>query len=163
MGFYAGIGSRRTPDDVLDLMERIAAQLSEDGWTLRSGHAPGADQAFERGAGGRAEIFLPWQTFESGVRTDGFTYAEPRVAAYEIASEFHPAWNRCSRGARMLHARNVHQILGYNLDLPVDFVVCWTDGKGGTEQALRIARHYDISISNLHDPDVRAEVEKWVA
>jgi len=47
--YYAGIGSRKTPPDILALMEACAYKLARYGWNLRSGGAPGADQAFERG------------------------------------------------------------------------------------------------------------------
>jgi hypothetical protein len=46
---YTGIGARRTPSDVLDLMHSLAMRLS-GGWVLRSGGADGADRAFEEGA-----------------------------------------------------------------------------------------------------------------
>ncbi len=47
---YAGIGSRQTPSEMLSLMESLAGRLAADGWVLRSGASPGADQAFFRGA-----------------------------------------------------------------------------------------------------------------
>lgn len=47
---YAGIGSRQTPDDILELMHRIGSTLAINGFTLRSGGAVGADTAFEQGA-----------------------------------------------------------------------------------------------------------------
>lgn len=159
--FYAGIGSRRTPPDMLKLMERIAARLADDGWILRSGHAPGADQAFERGADGRSQLFLPWPGFQSDApEIAAEVWDRPRAEAYDIAAKYHPAWHHCSQGARSLHARNVHQILGYDLDEPVSFVVCWSDGRGGTEQALRVARDRDIPISNLRDSALA--VDSWL-
>ncbi len=57
--FYAGIGARATPPEVLSLMTRAAFALLKRGYVLRSGHAIGADSAFARGAGEAAEIFLP--------------------------------------------------------------------------------------------------------
>lgn len=69
-----------------------------------------------------------------------------------IASEVHPAWDRCNEWARGMHSRNCHQILGYDLQSPVDAVICWTpDGKiqGGTATAIRIAMKYDIPVFNL--------------
>ena len=163
--FYAGIGSRRTPDDVLDLMERIAVRLRETGWTLRSGHAPGADQAFERGAGGYAELFLPWSGFESSVGPVGKVFTEAPDRAYELAAYFHPAWDRCSQGAKRLHARNCQQIYGPTCDgasRRSSFVVCWSNGTGGTEQALRIARAENIPITNLFSAETRQAIELWV-
>ena len=69
-----------------------------------------------------------------------------------IASEVHPAWDRCNEWARGMHSRNCHQILGYDLQSPVDAVICWTpDGAvvGGTSTAIRIAMKYDIPVFNL--------------
>ena len=69
-----------------------------------------------------------------------------------IASEVHPAWDRCNDWARGMHSRNCHQILGYDLQSPVDAVICWTpDGAvvGGTATAIRIAMKYDIRVFNL--------------
>ena len=53
-------------------------------------------------------------------------------------------------------ARNMHQVLGLTLDVPTDFIVCWTpDGKasGGTGQALRVAKDFSIPIYNLKNAD----------
>ena len=61
MSAYAGIGSRRTPDDVLRLMSRLAAQLYQRSWVLRTGGADGADDAFLSGLGhhdARLELYL---------------------------------------------------------------------------------------------------------
>jgi len=69
-----------------------------------------------------------------------------------IASEVHPAWDRCNEWARGMHSRNCHQILGYDLQSPVDAVICWTpDGAvvGGTGTAIRISMKYDIPVFNL--------------
>ena len=76
-----------------------------------------------------------------------------------IASEVHPAWDRCNEWARGMHSRNCHQILGYDLQSPVDAVICWTpNGKiqGGTATAIRIAMKYDIPIFNLGVQDKKS-------
>ena len=146
--FYAGIGSRETPSTILALMTRIAHRLRLRGYILRSGGADGADSAFEAGAGTAKEIYLPWRGF-NGNRSP---LHSPSPAAMQMAAQFHPAWERCSPGARKLHARNCYQMLGTDLRTPVDFVVCWTPGatgSGGTGQALRIARAHDIPVFDL--------------
>lgn len=150
MKFYAGIGSRSTPPDVLALMTRVAQLLAAQGWTLRSGGAEGADTAFERGAGGAAEIFRP---------------KHANRAAFELAERFHPAWDRCGTYARALHARNGFQVLGRDLASPSRFVLCWTpgaSGSGGTGQAIRIANAYGIPVFDLADPTVRRRIESWL-
>lgn len=156
---YAGVGSRETPPDVLGLMTDTAEALRSMGWTLRSGHAPNADQAFEAGAGVAAEIYLPWPSFENKVSCgDATVFSRPTPAAFELAAEHHPYWFSLKRGSRSLHARNMHQVLGRALDVPAAFVVCWTqdgslDGSssasGGTGQALRAAAAEGIHVFNL--------------
>lgn len=161
---YAGIGSRQTPPEVLALMVKIAARLRGEGFVLRTGHAPGADQAFEIGAADAAEIYLPWANFEKAAHLHPMAHVQtrPTSAAYEIAKEFHPNWGVMGNGARSLHARNSHQILGRDLKTPTKFVVCWHMGRGGTQQAIRIADHHDIPVFNLADRLVREETESWL-
>lgn len=170
---YAGIGSRETPADVLNLMCRVANRLARDGYTLRSGNAPGADQAFADGhlmAGGAPiEIYLPWPNFEKDFidawGAEIVRRSRPQPEAYKIAEFFHPAWGRLSRGGRALQARNVHQIVGPEVHVPVlpEFVLCWTKGGrggGGTGQALRMARTYGVEICDLAFSDQRS---RWQA
>jgi hypothetical protein len=160
--FFSGIGARVTPPSVLSEMRSIGESLAQRGWTLRSGHAPGADQDFEGGAlavgpqGGGLEVFLPWASFESQVVLPRASWCsvmpEPSAAAYRIAASHHPGWVHLSGGAKRLHARNAHIILGETLQSPVEFVVCWTPAGGvvgGTGQAIRIAHANGIRIINL--------------
>lgn len=153
MPYYAGIGSRETPWKICDFMEQIAKRLSQEGYVLRTGAAIGADTAFMLGASSK-ELFLPWPGYEgaSGLLN------EPTAAAYDLAKDFHPKWLSCGRGARALHARNGHIVLGPELNDPVEFVLCWTpDGSlgktsartGGTGQAIRLAYALDMQIYNL--------------
>lgn len=169
---YAGIGARITPPDVLELMEHVATRLAGDGCLLRSGGAAGADSAFEHGArsgAGAIEVYLPWPGYND--RVEDVRLTRPTPAALEMASDLHPAWSRCGRGARLLHARNSHIIHGPDLTTSVDVVLCWTRdaaGEGGTGQALRCARLGSrsratslapIRIYDLADPVARERVE----
>lgn len=157
---YAGIGSRKTPIGIRALMQLMATRLAEQGHILRSGGAPGADQAFEKGCDivdGKKEIFIPWNGFQNrNARTEVGVLAGVDPRALELASKIHPNWADCDEPVRRLHARNCYQILGVNLDTPVSDVVCWTPGGkggGGTGQALRLARKLGIPIWDLgHDP-----------
>lgn len=145
---YAGIGSRDTPIFIQNYMKQVAHSLARKDFILRSGHAFGADSAFEFGcdkASGKKEIYLPWKNFNG---SDSNLIIREREA-YDIAEKFHPAWDRLSQAGKLLMMRNSYQILGINLDDPCNFVLCWTlrgQGNGGTGQALRIAREYDVPI-----------------
>lgn len=175
---YAGVGSRKTPGDVLRTMRRLSARLSVLGWVLRTGGADGADAAFLTGVwdvcphdgGVPPELYLPWEGFNGANLA---TSDHPSFTAYAIASKHHPAWGSLSDAARALHARNVHQILGRNCSDPSKFVVCWTeDGActeqpptretGGTGQAIRIAIAYDVPIFNLARQDALERVKAFL-
>jgi hypothetical protein len=154
--YYCGIGSRQTPKDILHWMYRIALRLSKTGYVLRSGGADGADSAFEMGAE-RKEIYLPWKGFNSN-KSPLYT---PSVEAHLMAEQFHPAWNKCSQGAKKLHARNCHQVLGRDLRTPSKFLVCYHNDSGGTLQTVRIARNKLVLVYNLRDQwDVERLQEK---
>lgn len=145
--YYAGIGSRKTPNNILEMMTKIAEGLSRN-YILRSGGADGADSAFEKGAEDKKISYIPWTGF-NGSKEKCIPVSS---AAMKMASEFHPAWLYLSYGVRKLHARNCYQVLGEDLSTPVDFVICWTPGGkeiGGTAQAMRIAKANRIKIFNL--------------
>lgn len=159
MIYYAGIGSRKTPPDILDEMIAFGQFAAAHMAVLRSGAADGADSAFETGAmlwGGHTEIFLPWKEFNQHPST----MFPPSADAFKLAADIHPAWNRLSKPAKLLVARNMHQVLGYSLRSPVKFVICYTpDGceshetyshrTGGTGTAIKLASLNNIPIFNL--------------
>lgn len=159
---FAGIGSRETPRQTLILMREATRRLCTLGYTLRSGGAEGADTACHKGAlGHNPEIYVPWDGFVKDPELVDDCVVVPKLGdaysrAMQMAASHHPNWAACGPGARKLHARNVMQVLGANLDHQSEFVMCWTaDGKasGGTGQALRIASTYGIPVCNLQRPE----------
>lgn len=169
---YAGIGSRETPPGVLAYMSKVAHRLAELGYVLRSGAAAGADAAFEYGCdsgGGGKEIWLPWRGFNQHDDTGLY----PADQHFALAATLHPAWQRLTSGAQMLHARNVGQVLGQSLNEPVSFVLCWTPdgcessesrtrGTGGTGTAISLASNRGIAVFNLRNEDARDRLAKFV-
>lgn len=152
---YAGIGARKTPEDVLRKMERAATTMAKLGFTLRSGGAAGADSAFIRGAEtgkGNLEIFIPFNRF-NGFSFDGEkVLGPPTKEARLLAKKYHPNWPNLGSRGRDFMARNAYQVLGFCLDRPADFILCYTpNGKivGGTGQALRMANDLNIPILNF--------------
>ena len=164
---YTGIGSRRTPDHVLEVMHRLGVILAKEGWVLRSGAAAGADSAFEAGCDemrGPKQIYIPWDGFNRRyIRNDPFLMLGANESTEKLASEIHPNWSACSNGARALHARNVGQILGPHLNQPTDLVICWTPNgnkSGGTGQAIRLAERMGITVHDLGNPNVYEVYER---
>lgn len=149
---YAGIGSRKTPQNVCDFMTRLAISLEKMGYVLHSGGADGADTAFAR------KIKSENKKIYYAVR------GEESPEAQKIALDFHPnpyaLQQHKNQRALYLMARNSFQIMGDDLKTPVDFVICWTDDgcqshetrtkdTGGTGQAIELASRHNIPVYNL--------------
>ncbi|MNU58017.1 hypothetical protein D3C71_471450 [compost metagenome] len=157
-GWFAGVGSRETPDEILALMRQVSQALYAAGYGLSSGDAEGADTAFYEGAlasrqfqTNGARIYLAWD----GVRgraadPKNFFYDATKFPTWEtarsMASEVHPAWEKCGRGGIAMHTRNVFQILGHMLNDPVKAIIYWAKPvgktetvKGGTNMALQMS------------------------
>lgn len=152
--YYTGVGSRATPPDILTKLTYTASILERLGFILRSGHADGADRAFEDGViyQQNKQIFLPWKGYKGS--TSHFYGA--REDAISSVNKYHPAPERLppetNAPARLLLARNYYQIVGLPGDPVSSFVLCWTkDGKevGGTGQTIRIAMDKGVPVFNF--------------
>lgn len=171
---FAGIGSRETPPDAYRLQKAVAWVLAELGYDLSSGGCPkGGDdacyKAYYRKPGvdlSRQRIYISWDGME-GFKHDPERgiYLPQKFDNYEqaqqIALETRGSWNGLGRGGIAHMTRNVYQILGDDLNSPVDFVLCWgipvgntSVVKGGTGQATRLAVKHGIPIYNLYHKDV---------
>lgn len=154
--FYAGIGSRETPQEILEKMKQHALFLQKCNYILRSGGADGADKAFESGAGSLKEIYLPWKNFNGSISN----LIQIPKQAYESVYKYHPNPYALSQGALKLMARDYCQVFGYDEE-PINFCLCWTkNGKasGGTGQAIRICEANGIPVYNYYNQE--EEIEK---
>lgn len=146
MKYYTGIGARKTPIPICEGMSQIGAFLQLHGYMLRSGGASGADIAFAKYVSNK-EIYLPWVNFNGTKNGIIPPYRE------DFVQKYHPNFSLLSDGERKLMSRNTYQVLGSDLSTKSEFVICWTkDGKasGGTGQAMRIAKDYNIPIFNMN-------------
>lgn len=181
---YTGIGSRKTPPDILLLMEDIAKELCLSGFELYSGGAEGADRAFEKGAISGffneenkqtkvATIFIPWEGHSSPISSTCTIYLVPGDDRFDEAAEeisdIVPWFDSMSYGAKKRHARNVWQVLGASKQCRSQFVVYWTPGDpkggptGGTRTAVLLAQRYGIPTYHVGDPEqLKALYRDWL-
>lgn len=152
MKFYAGIGSRTTPPEILVQCTRIACELEKLGFTLRSGGAEGADKAFAAG------VKDPYNKVILRPK-DSTREAE------DLAETIHPAWHQCNSYARQLHGRNCQIILGERLDQPSEFVLAYTldEEQGGTSLGIRLARLRGIPVFNLADSQAAGVLQEFLS
>ena len=166
MKYWAGIGSRSTPPDIMELMKEIASILEKQGWTLRSGGAQGADSAFASGVEKNAEIWIPWESF-AAPRNPNHTYKvidKNDKEAFDSVNQFHPNGLALRDSVRALQARNFRQLIGLN-SKNSSFVLCWTpkgEVVGGTGQALRVAAYFSIPIFNLGKEEDCDRISTWL-
>ncbi len=174
MKYYAGIGSRETPEEFMEIMKKIATKLEAAGWVLNSGAAKGSDEAFESGVKNakNKQIFLPWKYFNKN--TSSLYDLENFIDAENIAREYHPYYDNIKKqGAKKLMTRNSYQVLGRDLKTPVKFVICYTDdgceshetrnqNTGGTGQAISIATANNIPVFNLSNEEILNKLLKYI-
>lgn len=170
--YYTGIGSRKAPEPVTDIMSDLAVILYNLGYILRSGRAEASDYAFQRGAEfamrqpmissntkTRQEIYIPNERFNAcfgnigAINPSKFdNYREAEL----LMEDIHPAGRRLKGFAREAHIRNMYQVLGQDLNTPSDLVILWAKPKGkfevdgGTNSAFQLARLYKIPTFNLY-------------
>lgn len=181
------IGSRDTPLPAQDAITDFAAAVQHNHGVVRSGGAPGADSACERGITDphAKQIFLPYSNFNGvsagvGVYVLDQLHSRHQRVAQEIASRFHPNWEavlKKSTSVKMM-TRNVFQILGPELKSPSDIVVMWAKGTrvsiakkdhqnrifevpGGTGLAVRLAHHLEIPILHVDLPEHQTIIEAY--
>jgi hypothetical protein len=177
MRIIAGIGARKTPTNIQQVMYDLGFALARQGRMLHSGGAENADRPFQDGVEAycesvninpceRQKIFIPRAYFK-GLTADSdrgvinFLKTENYEKAIELAKRTYinkdsaknwPDW------MEHLMGRNGYQILSEDLITPVNAVICWTkdgslDGStkssGGTGQALRLAHANNIPVFNL--------------
>ena len=164
MKYFTGVGSRAISPQIAAHMELISIALHASGYRLRSGGAEGSDIAFQAKGFSPGDIYLPWKSFNStenrmNSRFEGERYRyidTPKLSnwfeALEILDTVRSLDTLPVRSHRLLHGRNVYQVLGEDLRSPSDLLVCWTpEGKdvGGTATAIKLARKYGVRIINL--------------
>lgn len=164
------IGATNITQIQFSIVQELGFFLCEQGYSIRSGRAPGADQGFQSGFEKALresdvirdpQIFLPWRTFE---KDNGFTsnlytrwdYSKESIQkASEIAATVHPVWNELTQGQRLFHIRNVFQSLGEDTETPSAFLIaCAPQDKeglprGGTRTAYKIALDRGIPCINI--------------
>lgn len=176
--YYAGIGSRKTPEWACKLLSQLSYILATEGKIARHGLAIGADEAIFNGVQAfcgedrelldkLSEGYIPWNGFMkrwyfhmAGVILvqDDVLLEKARKIAKQHMSQSH--WEACTEQAQELHCRNSFQLFGETLNKPVGQVICWgkPTGKGqhvqgGTGQGIRIAIKRKIIIRNLATPE----------
>lgn len=161
--YYGGVGSRETPTGIIKEFERISYELSQLGLIPSTGCADGADASFRRGCAD-ARVYKCRDGFDGGIdptRYDNYHKTYDIVKSVLGNSYFENA----SKFAELAHRRNCYQILGDDLNSPVEFVLLWAKPDssnksvlGGTRMAYKLAKLHNIECFNFYFKD---DIEKF--
>lgn len=155
---YVGVGSRKTPRDVLQLMRRISEQGMADEHVLRTGDAAGADLAFREST--MRKVVFGAHKFWFGTREmtyEGASWDKADAILHQIMDAKHYQNVKFKDYVHRLHMRNTFQVLGVNHTSPAKLLICWTPGGemvGGTRTAILCAMLNEIPVYNLGDQHV---------
>lgn len=164
MKYYAGIGARKTPNDVLEYMEIQGKLLAEKGYVLRSGGAKGADSAFEKGCDSVRGLKQIWST-RNKHEWEEHDWVIPIISR--------ACWEKPFLSMQMhtqrLLGRNTYQLYGdpklFEDCVKSKFVLYWSQPEngencsGGTRYAIRMAVEAEIPCFNLYNESEKAEYE----
>lgn len=163
------IGNRDVPEHARVKYVPIVKALLKAGHEGRSGGAKGMDyvltQAIEELmteglTGFKASVYIPTRQFNDlqwgklGHRVHYVKWFKNYDKAVELAGQCHPAWHHCDDYSRSMHARNVYEILGTDLNTPSDFVLCYAKTNrngvviGGTGTAIKLAQCHSVPVYN---------------
>jgi len=182
---YAGIGSRETPANVLSQMTELAKEL-ERRYTLNTGKTFPATESYDKKVYDErkkeSEKLSKLHGNQVGLDEEGadraFSAGTSKKNLFgvtgvignremKVMEEIHPNPSALKSGGKKLMARNTNQIFGENLDTPVDFVLFYAEEtsnplrpKGGTGQAVEMARRKGIPTINMANPNWREELDK---
>lgn len=151
MGRIACVGSRALNHYQLEHCLSIGRYLAMKRFTISTGNALGADQAFARGGNQvnpeMVELHLPWEGYEASTIMQGNMVAlDGDDAEFTATAKIcHPAWDKLKRGGRALMTRNVGIIRGASQ------VVAFPGETGGTRHSIRVAQHLGIPVVDLSD------------
>lgn len=182
--YIAGVGSREVPESVLEVMIRLGRTYTDLGYQMSSGDAWDSDRAFVYGAQQSrrysevgARVFLCKDGVNGRwIEENPFYYnaqhfdASIITAARAMACTARDGFGGLNEFGISLHARNVYQIHGANLDAPVCGIWFYAepDGrtkvKGGTNTAFQLAKMANVPlIKNLYFKETIDEALAWLA
>lgn len=159
------IGTREPLFEYHDLMVRIGKAFSDKGYIARSGGAIGSDSLFLKEYDPSLTIVYRNDDREGCINVKNHNnYYEFEL----LASRVNTHWEFMPVNHKELHARNIPQIMGLNLNTYSDLVIfCANENyrgqvSGGTATAVKTARRLNIPTINIMNKVQRKKLCDWL-
>jgi len=120
---------------------------------------------------GRVEMYLPWKSFNTTINAK---MPKPNEKAYHAAAYYHKAFKKLPNTVRAIISRDVHVLLGENVDNPIKLLLCYSpDGAesikdidykktGNISFSITIADTLDIPIFNLGNSGALSRMVEYI-
>jgi len=92
----------------------------------------------------RVEMYLPWKSFNTSITPK---MKRPNEKAYHVAAYYHKAFKKLPNPVRAILARDVHVILGENVDNPIKLMLCYSPDGAETIKQIDYKKTGNISFS----------------
>jgi len=165
---YIAPRGTKVPDDVKTKFIELTKVLGAKGYTYR--HTGDSKDDMQNAMlevdDVKIESYIPWKKFNPDIISP--TVYKPMGAAYEIAANSHKGYTKLPPSVRTILGRDVHAMLGKDLNNPVDFLIAYTlDGAealsggkkldyavtGNLAFYMKIAEESNIPVFNLKNDD----------
>ena len=164
--YYGGVGSRETPESVLNKFITIASSLEVNNFYASTGCADGADKAFRIGCS-EPRIYT-CRGSEHGIDPQHYSnYFKTEYIVKELLGV--TRYNNMSTFAKLAHRRNCYQILGDDLTTPVEFTLLYAkpnksgDGVlGGTVTAYKLSKALGIPTFNFFYENAESQFQQYL-
>lgn len=157
------------PEETKSVFEKLAHYLVSRGFTVRTSGGKDGEEAFQKGAGEKVEVHIPWKGFDN--QTSQF--CKTKDEAKEVVRQFSPSFESLSKGVQTIIASKAHVVLGKELTSPIQFLVVWsldgaetrkecTSKTGFVSTPIKIAESLKIPVFNLKRQDALERIKAHV-
>jgi effector-binding domain-containing protein len=165
---YVGTGNKDIPPNIAEIFKRLAKELHELGYILRTGCLDGTEQVLES-CDVAKEVHIPWKGFND--RDTKFSYVAPEAKI--LAARYQPGYDGLKPVIQAFLAKNVRLVMGQNVKSPALFALIWSEDAAETVQeksvktgsvghVIVIASLLKIPIFNLARPDAEARLKQYL-
>ncbi len=161
----ACIGSRDIDEELAKQLENLGFLIANEGHTIVSGNAIGADFAYASGANKHnpalVKLYLPWNTYNWEQLVGGnqvILEHDPNWSL--IAAKHHEKYDELTQGAKKMMDRNVGIVL--DSVLVIGALNHKKPGMGGTGHAMRVAEANNRPFIDVSKLGVLFSVEQLI-
>jgi hypothetical protein len=165
----ACLANAGAPQEKKVVFEKLAQFLVSRGFTVRTAGGKDGEDAFEKGAGEKLEVHIPWKNFDG--RQSAFCKTSDE--AKNVVRQFSPSFESLSKGVQTIIASKAHVVLGKELNTPILFLVVWSlDGAetkkectaktGFVSTPIKIAESLKIPVFNLKRDDALERIKACI-